>query len=191
MRQPTDTWITCSAKCHGYLATDYSWHKSKFNFTPKKKVYAVEDGVVTFSGMTTGDCGNLIEYIGQKKRAYGNCHLSKRSVVEGQKIKEGEVIGIMGHTGLPTKNGVHLHLRMTVNGKPVDPDKTITEVINMSCKDDIKKQKTRADYYKNKARDQQKRAEYYKNKSRGQSSLIESLQVKLQELLDKIKGVKK
>lgn len=61
----------------------------------------------------------------------------------------------------------------------------------MSCKDDIKKQKTRADYYKNKARDQQKRAEYYKNKSRGQSSLIESLQVKLQELLDKIKGVKK
>lgn len=46
-------------------------------------------------------------------------HLSRTYVHEGQKIRQGEIIGRMGRTGLAT--GAHLHFELEIDGKTVNP----------------------------------------------------------------------
>lgn len=48
----------------------------------------------------------------------GYWHLSEIKVAVGQSVKRGDVIGLVGHTGLST--GPHLHWEMWVNGIPVN-----------------------------------------------------------------------
>jgi murein DD-endopeptidase MepM/ murein hydrolase activator NlpD len=47
-------------------------------------------------------------------------HLSRIDVVAGQAVKQGQVIGLMGGSGLGKENGYgsHLHLSFRVGGKP-------------------------------------------------------------------------
>jgi len=51
-------------------------------------------------------------------------HLEKTLVQEGQEVKRGEVIGLVGATGRAT--GPHLHFGMRVNGARVDPLQFVT-----------------------------------------------------------------
>jgi len=53
------------------------------------------------------------------------CHLSKFLVKEGQKVKRGDVIGLVGKTGKAL--GPHLHYEVRINDKPVNPLKFILE----------------------------------------------------------------
>jgi len=46
-------------------------------------------------------------------------HLGKLMVKKGQKVKEGDILGVTGNTGRTT--GVHLHLGVKVNGDYIDP----------------------------------------------------------------------
>jgi len=52
-------------------------------------------------------------------------HLAKALVKEGQRVKRGEVVALVGSTGLAT--GPHLHYMVKVNGQALDPVKYILE----------------------------------------------------------------
>ncbi len=81
-------------------------------------IYAVDDGVVTFSG-SSGTYGNLI------KLSHGNgyetyyAHCSKLYVNIGDIVKKGDVIGLVGMTGRAT--GPHLHFEIRVYDIAVNP----------------------------------------------------------------------
>ena len=82
-------------------------------------IRAVNNGIVGAANVGDSVYGNqlILEHGRNKQSMYG--HLSKLLVKPGQRIRRGEVIGLMGSTGLST--GSHLHLETWINGDPVNP----------------------------------------------------------------------
>jgi len=81
-------------------------------------VRTVGDGVVEFSGVQNG-FGNvvIVKHNGSNTTVYA--HLSKINVRAGQRVQQGENIGLVGATGWAT--GPHLHFEFRVNGVHKDP----------------------------------------------------------------------
>ncbi len=52
------------------------------------------------------------------------CHLSEFQVSTGDAVAPGQVIGLVGATGLAT--GAHVHLQINIDGHPVDPEACLT-----------------------------------------------------------------
>jgi murein DD-endopeptidase MepM/ murein hydrolase activator NlpD len=77
-------------------------------------VQAVSAGTVTYSGYS-GGAGNLVRISHTNGYETYYMHLSKRSVRPGQKVSQGQQIGLVGSTGLST--GPHLDFRIKKNGK--------------------------------------------------------------------------
>lgn len=131
MRKPTPNWVTQTAAQHGYPATDYSWHRYRYIPIPNKNVVAPEDGVVTDVTLSAGACGKRIQFKGSRTKAtYYMCHFEhvRAGIKVGQKLSEGQLLGIMGQTG--QAYGPHLHLVILINGQRVsDPDRWLNEKI--------------------------------------------------------------
>lgn len=81
-------------------------------------VYATGNGVVTFSGWRQGFGNVVIVDHGFNYETY-YAHLSKSLVREGQQVKRGDIIALVGNTGKST--GPHLHYEVHYKGAPVDP----------------------------------------------------------------------
>ncbi len=81
-------------------------------------VRAAGDGVIRFAEWQ-GAYGRavVIDHGGGIQTLYG--HLSRFSVIAGQPIRRGEVIGYSGATG--RASGPHLHYEVRVGGTPVNP----------------------------------------------------------------------
>lgn len=83
-------------------------------------IFAAGNGTVTSAGWDSG-YGRRIEV--QHANGYMTTynHLSgfARGIKEGERVKQGQVIGYLGQTGLAT--GPHLHYEVLVNGHFVDP----------------------------------------------------------------------
>ena len=81
-------------------------------------VFATGPGRVVSAGWS-GGYGLLvtIDHGGGKQSRYG--HLSAATVSVGQTVMTGQVVGLVGATGLAT--GPHLHYEIRVNGTVVDP----------------------------------------------------------------------
>ncbi|MCH2228792.1 MAG: M23 family metallopeptidase [Crocinitomicaceae bacterium] len=82
-------------------------------------VYATGDGVVELVERKRWGYGKSIVInhgFGYKTRY---AHLSAFKVKQGQKVKRGELIGLIGSTGKST--GPHLHYEVIKNGKKVNP----------------------------------------------------------------------
>ncbi len=77
-------------------------------------VRAVASGRVTFSGRSGGS-GNLIKIRHANGFETMYLHLSRRLVKKGQRVTQGQRIGLVGSTGLST--GPHLDFRIRKNGK--------------------------------------------------------------------------
>ena len=81
-------------------------------------VISVADGVVVESSFH-GAYGNMVVIQHNANQSTAYAHLSRMNVRKGQAIKQGEVVGAVGSTGLST--GPHLHFEFRINGRHVDP----------------------------------------------------------------------
>ncbi len=82
-------------------------------------IYATADGVVGRSEYNNGGYGNLVEINHGKgiQTRYG--HLSRLIAQPGQRVRRGDLIGLMGSTGRST--GSHLHYEVRIDGRAVNP----------------------------------------------------------------------
>lgn len=81
-------------------------------------IYATADGLVAEANRR-GGYGNLVELDHGKGIATRYGHLSRILVSGGQRVKRGQVIGLMGSTGRST--GSHLHYEVRMDGRAVNP----------------------------------------------------------------------
>lgn len=81
-------------------------------------IYATADGIVGRSQWVSG-YGNLVElnHGNGIETRYG--HMSKLIVQPNQRVRRGQVIGLMGSTGRST--GSHLHYEVRIDGDAVNP----------------------------------------------------------------------
>lgn len=78
-------------------------------------VSSIGDGVVTFVGWKGGTGKTiLIKHNATYTTAYGHLSRYAKGLVKGKRIRQGEIIGFVGSTGLST--GPHLHFGITRNG---------------------------------------------------------------------------
>lgn len=81
-------------------------------------VRTVGDGVVEFAGWQ-GGYGNLIVIRHRNNQSTAYAHLSRIQVRQGERVDQGETIGLVGSTGVST--GPHLHFEFRENGTHRDP----------------------------------------------------------------------
>lgn len=82
------------------------------------KVVSVTNGTVLWSQMVTDrnnptwEWGNYVAVMGEDGSTIYYCHLAERKVKQGQKVKAGDVIGIMGNTGYSFGKHLHFEVRL-------------------------------------------------------------------------------
>ena len=116
--QDVDAVCTFGMRMQPFLKI-YRMHKGVDLCAPADtKIYAAADGVVVLVKFHYS-LGNYIRI----KHDYGYLtvygHLNKAKVKVGQKVKKGDLIALMGTTGLSEVN--HLHYEIYKNGKEVNP----------------------------------------------------------------------
>lgn len=93
-----------------HLGTDYAAPSG----TP---IMSTADGYVIASSYTSGN-GNYVKVKHNDTYTTQYLHMSKRAVKKGDHVKQGEVIGYVGSTGLAT--GPHVCYRFWKNGKQIN-----------------------------------------------------------------------
>ncbi|WP_396956347.1 peptidoglycan DD-metalloendopeptidase family protein [Nitrosomonas sp.] len=87
-------------------------------------VMATADGTVEYKGWQNG-YGNLVvlKHNGRYSSAYGHLSGFDKRLQKGKHVRQGDVIGFVGSTGMAT--GPHLHYELRVNGVQRDPSRII------------------------------------------------------------------
>jgi murein DD-endopeptidase MepM/ murein hydrolase activator NlpD len=88
------------------------------------KVTAVAAGLVTYAGDRAG-FGEMVEINHGNGLATRYCHNEKLLVKQGDMVRKGQDLALMGSTGRST--GPHLHFEVLKNGAQVDPLRFIGE----------------------------------------------------------------
>jgi murein DD-endopeptidase MepM/ murein hydrolase activator NlpD len=102
-----------------------AWHDGlDIGAPPNAPVQAPAQGRITSTGYDP-KLGNIVrvDHGFGVETLYG--HLAKALVKEGQRVNRGDVIALVGSSGLST--GPHLHYMVKVNGQALDPAKYILE----------------------------------------------------------------
>lgn len=88
-------------------------------------LYAIEDGSIRTSDSSLG--GVSVHINGASGDAYYYAHMSTRTVVTGQRVRMGEVIGAVGNTGNARSTPPHLHFQYHPGGGgAVNPTPLVT-----------------------------------------------------------------
>lgn len=96
-----------------------SFHAGQDILAPRgTPIVAAADGIVTYAGARGGYglCVEIDHGFGYETR-YGHCSYLKART--GEKVKRGQIIGLVGSTGRTT--GPHLHYEVMVSGTTVSP----------------------------------------------------------------------
>lgn len=86
------------------------------------EIKSATDGIVHKTQEMNKYYGNNIE-IECNGVIFKYAHLSQINVKEGDTVKQGDIIGLMGSTGMST--GSHLHFEVIVNSRTLDPRKLL------------------------------------------------------------------
>jgi murein DD-endopeptidase MepM/ murein hydrolase activator NlpD len=81
-------------------------------------IFAATDGVVAYAGRK-GGYGNFVQLNHGGGLATGYGHMSRIVAVPGRRVRQGQIIGYVGSTGLST--GPHLHYELYRNGHHINP----------------------------------------------------------------------
>ncbi|MCR9142561.1 MAG: M23 family metallopeptidase [bacterium] len=87
---------------------------------PGTPIMASADGVVVYAGYERRGYGNLIVIEHNENTQTVYAHNRRNIVQKGQRVKQGQTIAFMGHTGLAF--GTHLHFEYRVNGEAANPE---------------------------------------------------------------------
>lgn len=82
------------------------------------QIVAVLAGTVTTAGYNSSSGNQVVVNHGNGYSTH-YMHMSKILVTKGQKVKQGEVLGLVGSTGVST--APHLHFSLSKNGTMIDP----------------------------------------------------------------------
>lgn len=72
-----------------------------------------------YAGFDASGAGNFVVVVLDSRVRIVYCHLAAFRIRDGDAVTPGQVIGLVGSSGLST--GPHLHFQVDVDGKPVDP----------------------------------------------------------------------
>jgi murein DD-endopeptidase MepM/ murein hydrolase activator NlpD len=91
------------------------------------ELVAVRDGTVLRTGYDPVLYGNYLLIHGESEdRSYFYAHMRRPALVHrGQRVWEGEMIGVVGETGNARTVGCHLHFEIHVHGHPIDPEPSL------------------------------------------------------------------
>jgi LysM repeat protein len=92
----------------------------------KTPIHSVDKGVVTKSYFS-GSYGHVVFIKHDNNLETVYAHLNKRNVKEGQVVKQGDVIGLMGNTG--DSSGVHLHFEIHQDNWTYEKENAIDPVL--------------------------------------------------------------
>ncbi len=83
-------------------------------------IVAAGNGIIERAGISNG-YGNLIEikHTNGYETLYGHQSAFAKGITVGVPVRQGQVIGYVGSTGMST--GPHVHFEVRINGQPVDP----------------------------------------------------------------------
>jgi murein DD-endopeptidase MepM/ murein hydrolase activator NlpD len=109
------------SRFHPVLGINRPHNGIDYAAAPGTPVRAIGDGVIARAGWS-GGYGNLVEIRHQRGYSTRYAHLRGfgNGIRAGARVRQGEVIGYVGSTGLAT--GPHLHYEFHANGRPVDPN---------------------------------------------------------------------
>ena len=109
-----------TARKHPILQTWRAHKGIDYGAPTGTKVRAVADATVEFAGKQNG-YGNLIllKHQGTYSTAYGHLNGFAADLRKGQRVKQGDIIGYVGQTGLAS--GPHLHYEFRINAQQVNP----------------------------------------------------------------------
>ncbi|MDQ3277697.1 MAG: M23 family metallopeptidase [Bacteroidota bacterium] len=99
-------------------------------FAPKRTpAVAAADGLIT--GVREGGIGGKVVWLRPEGKAYTlyYAHLDEQLVHEGQRVKKGDVVGLVGNTGNARTTPSHLHFGVYGYGGPIDPLPFVNRIV--------------------------------------------------------------
>jgi len=125
-RPVQDGWISSYFGRRADPFTGYSAVHKGLDFAGPEgtKVTSVAAGLVTYAGERSG-YGEMVEINHGNGLATRYCHNEKILVKQGDMVRKGQEVALMGSTGRST--GPHLHFEVLRNGTQVDPLRFIGE----------------------------------------------------------------
>ncbi len=104
-------------------------HKGIDIYAPLEAEVIASKGGIAKTGFVKNGMGNyvIINHSGNYATLYG--HLSKCSVKNKQRVRQGDVIGYVGKTGNAHYKNIkpHVHFEVRKNGERIDPLSVLTE----------------------------------------------------------------